>query len=66
MTTCIGTSKNEAEADKIDGFLLEALKNLKDRTFILKIEHTVTLFMADPEYTLPPTPISLYGVVLYV
>lgn len=48
-STCIGTSTNPSDPDRIDGFLLEALKNIKDRTFILKIEHTVTLFMADPE-----------------
>lgn len=38
--------------DKIDGFLLEALRSIKDRTFVLKIEHTILLFMADVEYLL--------------
>ena len=42
--------EHTAHVDKIDGFLLEALRTAKDRTFVLKIEHTVLLFMADSEY----------------
>lgn len=36
--------------DQLDGFLVEALRSQKDRNFVLKIEHTVLLFLADPEY----------------
>lgn len=46
---CAASNSSE---DKIDGFLLEALRSIKDRTFVLKIEHTVLLFMADVEYLL--------------
>lgn len=44
------SNKDNTSVDKIDGFLLEALRTAKDRTFVLKIEHTVLLFMADTEY----------------
>lgn len=40
-----------AAQDELDGFLLEALRSLKDRLFVLKIEHTILLFIADPEYS---------------
>lgn len=47
----MSNNEDNGVGDKIDGFLLEALRTAKDRTFVLKIEHTVLLFMADTEYT---------------
>ena len=47
----MSNNEDDTVGDKIDGFLLEALRTAKDRTFVLKIEHTVLLFMADTEYT---------------